>query len=793
MNTLLSNFLSVNSIEYIIICDNYKIIETSSNVKPFSDNPNQVKEGSDIRISFPELTGTEEILDEILQGEQNNFKLKGISRSLDNFSPLYIDIYIIKNQKDNSQCQELMILVVDSTERMVMEQSLMQSANQANFLLRNLTASKQYIEQILTSMSDAMVTTTPSGNIKRINPATVTLLEYEETEIIGRHISSIFKGIEAAAFGEVEASCQTKSGKTIPVAVSCSMLQTDIEHFQGYVYIVRDMTERKQAELAKQQFMAMISHEIRTPITSVTGMATLLLNTEMTTEQRDFVETIYTSGIALHKIINDILDFSKIEAGKLEMEAQPFEVRRCIHEAIAILMPKAKEKALKLNFIDNTETPRMVVGDVTRVRQILVNLISNAIKFTSVGSIEVYVTPKQKTTNNTSADDSSNKLNTCTLQFAVKDTGVGIEALEQERLFKVFSQVNSSITRQYGGTGLGLAICKQLCELMGGTIWVESKKQKGSTFYFTIQVDAIPESVASVVCRGAEALTLPDFNVSSDAKIELIAQEHPLKILLVEDHAINQRMIKLMLQRMGYEPALANNGLEALDALRNQVYDVVLMDMQMPEMDGLTAAKHIQQEWAPSQRPVIIALTASTMWEQRERCLGVGIDDYLAKPLRIGELVEALKKCQQLEKKNENQNEFISDYVPNYPLNTNSSIDSKALQEILDMADFNSAINAKEFLVETIDLYLDDAPKLLQNIQIAHSETNLKNLQRLTHTLSSTSATLGANQLGQLCKEVEEMVAQKNLTAIEAKISKIESEYQQVQIALLTERQKYIT
>lgn len=792
MNTLLSNLFSVNCFEYITICANYKIIETSSNVKHFSDNPNQVKQGCDIRISFPELTGTEEILDEIFQGEQNHFKLKGISRSVDNFSPLYIDIYIVKNQKENSEHKELMILVVDSTERMVMEQSLMQSANQANFLLRNLTASKQYIEQILTSMSDAMVTTTPSGNIKRINPATITLLEYEETEIIGRHISSIFKGIEAAAFGEVEASCQTKSGKTIPVAVSCSMLQTDIEHFQGYVYIVRDMTERKQAELAKQQFMAMISHEIRTPITSVTGMATLLLNTEMTTEQRDFVETIYTSGITLHKIINDILDFSKIEAGKLEMEAQPFEVRRCIHEAIAILMPKAKEKALKLSFIDNSETPKMVVGDVTRVRQILVNLISNAIKFTSTGSIEVCVTAKQKA-NNTNTDHSSNKLNTCILQFAVKDTGVGIEASEQERLFKVFSQVNSSITRQYGGTGLGLAICKQLCELMGGTIWVESKKDKGSTFLFTIQVDAIPESVASVVCRGAEPLTLSGLDVTSDAKIELIAQEHPLKILLVEDHAINQRMIKLMLQRMGYEPAVANNGLEALDALRNQVYDVVLMDMQMPEMDGLTAAKHIQQEWAPSQRPVIIALTASTMWEQRERCLGVGIDDYLAKPLRIGELVEALKKCQQLENKLENQNEFISDYVPNYPLNTNSSIDSKALQEILYIADFNSGINAKEFLVETIDLYLDDTPKLLQDIQLAHSHANLKNLQRLTHTLSSTSETLGANYLGQLCKEVEEMVAQKSLTGIEVKLSKIELEYQQVQIALLTERQKYTT
>jgi PAS domain S-box-containing protein len=776
MNTLLSNLFAVNCIEHIIISEDYKIIEMSSQVKHFSDNPNQLKQGSDIRISFPELTGLEETLNEIFNGEQNHFKLKGINRSLDSFSPFYIDLYIINNQKENCQ-KELMILVVDSTERMVMEQSLMQSANQANFLLRNLTASKQYIEQILTSMSDAMLTTTPSGNIKRVNPATVALLEYEETEIIGKHVLTIFKGIEAAAFGEVEASCQTRSGRTIPVAVSCSMLQTDIEHFQGYVYIVRDMTERKLAELAKQQFMAMISHEIRTPITSVTGMATLLLNGELSSEQRDFVEAIYTSGIALHKIINDILDFSKIEAGKLELEAQPFEVRRCIYEAIALLAPKAKEKALKLTFVDTSNAPKMIVGDITRVRQILVNLIANAIKFTSAGSVEVFVNAKQKL-------DIPNSINTnlssniCILQFAVKDTGVGIETAEQERLFKVFSQVNSSISRQYGGTGLGLAICKQLCELMGGTIWVESQKDRGSTFYFTIEVDAIPESIAGAVCRGAEPMTVQGLDVISDAKIDLIAQEYPLKILLAEDHAINQRMIKLMLQRMGYEPAVANNGLEALDALRTTPYDVVLMDMQMPEMDGLTAAKHIQQEWAPFQRPAIIALTASTMWEQRERCLASGINDYLTKPIRISELVEALKKCPQLD-------------IPNHESNTYSCIDSKALQEILDMANFNSTIDAKEFVVETIDLYLDDAPKLLQRIMVAHSQNNLKELQRLTHTLSSTSATLGANQLGQLCACVEEMVAHDTLTGIEEKLSQIEAEYQQVQTALESERQKY--
>ncbi len=642
MNSLLTNLLSLDCIEYLIIDRDFQILEISSAISGFADAPDEVKEGNDVRIAFPELIGMEDIFETILRGEEKSFEIKGINRSQDAYT-LYIDIHIIKSTK-SSLTNELMLLMVDSTERMVLEKSLVQGANESNVLLRTLTASKQYIEQIVTSMADALLVTTVSGKIKKINASARQMLGYDEAELVGKDISTIVKGIdnciEMNKREEIETVCQTKNGKTIPIAFSISMVQTEIEHFQGYVYILRDMTERKQAELAKQEFLAMISHEIRTPITSVAGMASLLLNTDLTDEQREFSEAIYTSGNALHKIINDMLDLSKIESGKLELEEQPFELRKCINEALALLALKAKEKGLKLTFLDTPEIPTMVVGDITRLRQVLVNLVSNAIKFTNTGGVEISAIARKNMVNKSTQE----------IEFAVRDTGIGIAQKSLERLFKPFSQVNSSITRQYGGTGLGLAICKQLCELMGGRIWVESKVGQGTVFYFVITTSIVPEEIVNRIFRGSEPFIHTQMlEAENDANFDAqMAEQHPLKILLVEDNIINQRMIKLMLQRMGYQPDVANNGLEALAVLRRQLYDVVLMDVQMPEMDGLTATQHIKQGWTLETQPWIIALTASAMWGERDRCLESGMNDYLVKPIRIAELMQTLKRCQPI-------------------------------------------------------------------------------------------------------------------------------------------------
>ncbi len=792
MNTLIESLISLNYVESLIINSEFKILEISATAANFADIPEEVQQGQDVRISFPELIGSEDIIEAIIRGKEQKFQIQGVSRSQDKNTPLYIDIYVTKNIKNHNLANELIIFIIDVTSRMILEESLIQNVNEANFLLRNLTASKQYIEMIVASIPDALLLTTPSGQIKKINPAAQALLEYDENELIGQSISNVIKDwvdnkLEKSDLysqkidigytsQQIETTCHTKNGKIIPVAISHSILQTEVEHFQGYVYILRDITEWKQAELAKQEFLAMITHEVRTPITSVSGMASLLLNSKLNHEQEEFVKTIYASGESLLRIINDFLDFSKIESGKLDLEIKPFNLRSCIQEALYLLAQKSQEKGIKLKFIDTPEIPTQIEGDITRLRQILINLLNNAIKFTETGSIEISVTTLQKKIQNHS--------NNYELQFAVKDTGIGIEKENLECLFKAFSQVNSSITRQYGGTGLGLAICKKLTELMSGRIWVESELGVGSTFYFAIatSVPVIQTEVKSVV---------------SDVEIDTeMGKKHPLRILLVEDNIINQKMIKLMLQRMGYQPNVANNGLEALAILHSKTYDVVLMDVQMPEMDGLTATQQICQEWAADTRPWIVALTASAMWGERDRCLASGMDDYLSKPIRIKELMEVLKKCQPLIINQNLSNQNIRDKQMKELENIEAienPIHPASLYEILQMASFNPSIDALEFLFETIDYYLEETPRFLQDIHTYINQNNYQALRRVAHTLASTSATLGAVNLAAFCTELEVMIVNEELDKFANQISLIESEYQLVQVTLENERKKYVS
>ncbi len=796
MNSLFTNILSLRRIEYLIINEYWKIIELSPRVNFLAENPNEVQLEKDIRTGFPELIGIEAIARDIRAGKEDNFELKGVIRTQKTVNPIYIDICIANNLKNNQISNELLIIIEDVTERMVLEQSLVQGVNEANLLLRTLTASKQYIDQIVTSMADALLVTTPSGKIKTINRTAQILLEYDEVEICGESISTVLQevdswkeeieergNIKTPVFGpitplvkEVETVCQTKSGKKITVAFSCSKVHTEIEHFQGYVYILRDMTERKQAELAKQEFLAMISHEIRTPIAAVIGMTDILLNTDLTKEQQEFVETICNSGKGLLEIINDILNFSKIESGNLEIEEEPFHLTSCIEEVFSLLAPKAEEKDLEFIFHENPQLPKVIIGDITRLRQILINLLSNAIKFTETGSVELSVTSRQR-------QIIGNEKKDYEIQFAVKDTGIGIPVNGINRLFKAFSQINSSITRKYGGTGLGLVICKQLSELMGGQIWVESEPNKGSTFYFTITTRVIKTQLSKEW----------ESNLGSDTIIDAgIAQKHPLKILLVEDYATNQRIISLMLQRMGYQADIANNGLEALTLLRRQstqpTYDVILMDMHMPEMDGMTAIQHICQQWESSVRPRIIALTASTILADKEDYFTSGIDDYLAKPFRIEQLMQVLTKC-ELNRENISK---LSDFNQTQSHNQNdSTIDTVALQDIYRIADLNCAVNAREFLLTTIDDYLKETPEVLQDIQVAFNNDDLKILQRLTHILSSSSATLGASKLADLSGKLEMMLINEIGEGIKEQVVEIEVEFENVKIALLQEREKY--
>ncbi|MDZ8236803.1 MAG: ATP-binding protein [Nostoc sp. ChiQUE01a] len=779
MNLISANVLSVCGIEYLIIDDSLKIIEISLGLIHFAEIRDEVKPGGDVRLVFPELNGLEDIFDAIQQGEQNSFELKGIRRSPDTSYPLYIDISITKNLYPDNSGNSLIVLVQNVTERMMLEQSLFQGANEANLLLRNLKASKQYIDQIVTSMPDALLVTTLSGNLKKLNPAAQVLLEYDEAELIGEPITKVLNkvaNIEILNISqntdvnhlvkEVETVCCTKSGKTIPVDFSYSIIQTEIEHFQGYVYILRNITERKQVELAKQQFLAMISHEVRTPITSVTGMASLLLDTELTAEQRDFVEIIYTSGNYLLKIINDFLDFSKIQSGNLELEEQPFVLRHCINQAFDLLTPKAKEKGLKLTFLDNPKLSTLIVGDVTRVRQILINLLSNAIKFTNTGGIEVSVITRNQSDNNYSAK------NTYEIQFSIKDTGIGIPGDRLERLFKAFSQVNSSITREYGGTGLGLAICKQLCELMGGRIWVESQLNMGSIFYFTITASVIAEGSewAKTDCANIiQNSGMKNYEKNSDFSVPDYLQ---LRILLTEDNLVNQKIALKQLKSLGYSADVANNGQEALEVLEKIPYDLILMDCQMPVLDGLETTKEIhrwqESRFASGHRPVVVAMTANAMKEDKQMCLDAGMDDYLSKPVLKEDLAATLERWASIIFRVKETDVGLVE-LP---------IDWGRLHQLSE--------NNPEFEIELLQIFVEDIEARIEIIKMAIAGEDFEQLARETHQIKGASANMGVTTMHLAAEKLEQLAYNQERQGTNNLISELEEFVKRIQEFLMT-------
>jgi PAS domain S-box-containing protein len=377
----------------------------------------------------------------------------------------------------------------------------------------------------------------------------------------------------------------------------------------------------EEAAKVKAAFMANMSHEMRTPMNAVIGMTSLLLETSLDEEQREFVEIIRTGGESLLELISDILDFSRVEKEKVELEHQPLSLRNLVEESLDLVATQANKKDLNLSHTIKYGTPDIIVGDPGRLRQILVNLLSNAVKFTDAGDVSVSIFSK-------ATDGNKHQIH-----FAVKDTGIGIPPEKMNKLFQPFGQLEMTISRKRDGAGLGFAISKGLAELMGGEIWAQSVPGEGSTFHF-----AIPAEVASGKYVRTDGADMTAKAVSLD-----FSELHPLRILVAEDNHLNQKVLLEMLRKMGYRADAVADGREVLQALERQPYDLILMDVRMPEMDGIAATREIHQRW-PNACPKIVAITAYALAGDKEKCLDAGMDGYIPKPVQMDELAEVLKR-----------------------------------------------------------------------------------------------------------------------------------------------------
>jgi PAS domain S-box-containing protein len=795
----------------------------------------------------------------------------------------------------------------------------------ANRQLAIQVEQRERLTAILEATTDLVATATLDGQVTYMNRAGRRLLGFDDgdvgtvrfAEVYTKESLDIFEreGFPTAlreGSWSGEAVLRSRDGRRIPVSLVGNIHRGPDGVPASLSAIGRDITERKRFEAdlqaakeraesasrAKSAFLATMSHEIRTPMNAVIGMTGLLLNTPLSPRQREYAETIRSSGEALIDVINDILDFSKIEAGMLGLEQRPFDLRACVESALDLLAPRAAEKGIEVAYLLDRSVPEGVVGDATRVRQILVNLLGNAIKFTEQGEVVVCVGARPAS-GETAGRGERQSEPLVELHVAVRDTGIGIPADKRGRLFQSFSQLDASTTRQYGGTGLGLAISKRLAELMSGTMWVESEgiPGRGSTFHFTIlagttslpvsrgwstplpalrgrrvlivddnatnrrivgaqvrdwgmlsveartpdealrivEADAFFDvaildmhmpgmdglTLARTLCArrsakrlplvmltslgreiggdpeaipcfagyltkpvkpsqlhdalvtaiaGGEALSGPSRETPTPPIDDQLASRLPLRILLAEDLQVNQRLALLTLEALGYDAAVANNGQQAFDALARAAFDVVLMDVQMPVLDGLEATRRIRRNLPEDRQPYIIAMTANAMQGDREACLAAGMDDYVSKPVFEAQLRAALERAGTAipagARDAAHRAEALAEPAdPRMPV-----IDDTVLARILQRPGSG----------DVIALFLDEVGRAMQDVRAAFDASDSEAVREAAHRIKGSSGYLGAARLAASSGELEQLARLGRLVDAVGVAAAMEHDFQRV-------------
>jgi signal transduction histidine kinase/DNA-binding NarL/FixJ family response regulator/HPt (histidine-containing phosphotransfer) domain-containing protein len=503
----------------------------------------------------------------------------------------------------------------------------------------------------------------------------------------------------------------------------------------------RERDKAESATRAKSEFLANMSHEIRTPMNGVIGMTQLALDESPPEPVQGYVRTAHTAAVSLLGILNDILDFSKIEAGKLQLESLAFDLHALLHRALELMHRAATEKGLELRLDIDPQLPRTITSDPLRITQILNNLLSNALKFTRSGSIVVRAT---------AVGDGKDLSQALTLRFEVHDSGIGMSEAQQALLFKPFSQADNSVSRMYGGTGLGLAICMHLSRMMGGTMRVRSSPGKGSVFSFDIQ--ALPTATEAS----------PALSQSEAAAPASLSDLQGLRVLLVEDNAINRQLAQALLAKVGVQPTMAVNGQAALDVLRAspEGFDVVLMDVQMPVMDGITATRELRQDSRFDALP-IVAITANAMSDDRENCLRAGMQDYLAKPLDRMALYDMLRRWGHPQGSTASEPTqalpTAAPQPPHAPLAMPAP--SNAKPQATALADQVAAVERfggdVQLYHEIVQDFAREEAATPQRIRLALEEGDLATAQRTCHTLKGLAATIGATPLHDAAKALD--------------------------------------